>query len=431
MKTKIYSILFITIAFIISSCNKDFLDPGSATQSQVLNDVNGLIAMCNGLTNRLSVGRQSPMYTMPVASGLTTKEQHVLNAGNADEDFLEKGGANVQGNNGVVKNLWEQCNIVRSNADLILANSSKATDPATKAGIDAYANIHKAMAIGIMATFFEQVTLETKTNAGFTKRDDALKQAISLLESAVTTLGTTPSSYFTSRIVAGIDLVNTANALIARYALMVGDNDKALAAAGKVDLTKKSSFNHDDVSRNAIFESVTSNRNVVEPTNTIFGLQDAIKPDPADKRIAFFINTTAGTNLGKASFYTSNSSSLPIYRSGEMTLIRAEAFARKNQLTDAVAELNKVLTKKASADAWGIGADLPAYSGANTSDAILTEIYKQRCIELFFTGLRMDDNRRFGRPGPGATGSERSRNFYPYPQSERDNNTTTPADPAN
>ena len=71
-----------------------------------------------------------------------------------------------KGNNGVVKIFGEQCNIVRSNADLILANSSKATDPATKAGIDAYANIHKAMAIGIMAAFFEQVTLETKTNAG-------------------------------------------------------------------------------------------------------------------------------------------------------------------------------------------------------------------------------------------------------------------------
>lgn len=416
----------ILISFCIGavSCDKDFLDPGSATETQVLTDVNGLIAMCNGLTNRLSVGRQSPAYTMPVASGLTTKEMRVLNAGNADEDFLEKGGANVQGNNSVVRNIWEQCNIVKSNADLILKNSGIVTEAGTKAGIDAFAQLHKAMALGIMATFFEQGTLEVSNKASFLKRDDLIKEAIKLLESAAS-VGAL-SSYFTTRVVPGIDIVNTANALIARYSLMIGDNDKALAAASKVDLTKKSSFNHDDVSRNAIFEAVTSNRNVVEPTNTNLGIPDALKPDAADKRLAFFLNTTAGANLGRASFYTGNGSAVPIYRPGEMILIKAEVLARKNNIADAITELNKVLTKKAAGDAWGIGADLPAYSGASTSDAVLTEIYRQRCIELFMTGLRLDDARRFNRPA-----AERSRNFYPYPLSERDNNSNTPADPAN
>lgn len=109
-----------------------------------------------------------------------------------------------------------------------------------------------------------------------------------------------------------------------------------------------------------------------------------------------------------------------------MTLIKAEVLARKNNITDAITELNKVQTKKAAGDAWGIGADLPAYSGSSTSAAVLTEIYRQRCIELFMTGLRLDDARRFNRPA-----AERSRNFYPYPLSERDNNSNTPADPAN
>ncbi len=409
-----------------SSCENEYLDPSAASETQVTNDITGLIALSNGLPYRYSVGRGSLGYTMPVASGLSTKELRVLNAGNADEDFLEKGAANVQGNNSIVRNIWEQSNLIKANADIILKNSESITDPGTKSGIQAFAHLFKAMALGTMGQFFEQVTLNTSAGAGFISRTDALKEAVRLLELAAAALSANaPSPFFTSRIIAGIDLPNTVQALIARYSLMLGEYDKALAAANKVDLTKKSFFSFDDVSRNALFDAVMSNRNVVEPTNTNLGLPDALKPDPADKRLAFFLNTTAGANLGRASFYTANNAPVPVYRPGEMILIKAECFARKNQLDEAVTELNKILTKKASTDVWGIGADLPAYAGPVSGEALLTEIYRQRCIELFLTGLKLDDSRRFGRPNP----AERTRNFYPYPLTERDNNTNTPADP--
>jgi starch-binding outer membrane protein, SusD/RagB family len=45
--------------------------------------------------------------------------------------------------------------------------------------------------------------------------------------------------------------------------------------------------------------------------------------------------------------------------------------------------------------------------------------------------MKLEDNRRFGRPGPKDAKPERTRNFYPYPLTERDNNRNTPADPAN
>ncbi len=45
------------------------------------------------------------------------------------------------------------------------------------------------------------------------------------------------------------------------------------------------------------------------------------------------------------------------------------------------------------------------------------------------SGLKLDDSRRFGRPGPTDADAERNRNFYPYPTVERDNNPNTPADP--
>ena len=105
-------------------------------------------------------------------------------------------------------------------------------------------------------------------------------------------------------------------------------------------------------------------------------------------------------------------------------LIKAEAMARTNNLSGALAELNKVITKTATADLYRVGAGLNA-STASTSTEILDEIYKNRCIELYMSGLKLEDMRRFGR----AT-TERKRNFFPYPFKERDGNPNTPADPS-
>jgi len=78
----------------------------------------------------------------------------------------------------------------------------------------------------------------------------------------------------------------------------------------------------------------------------------------------------------------------------------------------------------------GLGANLPAYSGPVTAPALLTEIYRQRAAELYLQGLRFEDARRLGRPGPPSSLVERNRNYWPYPNQERQNNPNTPADPA-
>jgi hypothetical protein len=106
-------------------------------------------------------------------------------------------------------------------------------------------------------------------------------------------------------------------------------------------------------------------------------------------------------------------------------LIKAEAYARAAtpDLANALIELNKVVTKKAANDALGIGADLPAVAPVTVA-AALDQIYRNRCIELFLSGLKLEDMRRFGRAN-----SERKRNLFPYPFRERDSNPNTPADP--
>jgi starch-binding outer membrane protein, SusD/RagB family len=428
-KIFIKSIIFTFVAtFGLTSCEKELLNPSTASETQVVSDVTGLIALANNLPLRYTVGRQSPGYTIIAAGGLTTRELKVLNAGNADEDLLERGGIGVDGSNSIVRNLWSQLNIVKGNSDLILNNLSNVSDPALRSGLQAYASIYKALAIGTMAQFWQNVTIETTTNAKFVARDEALRQAITLLESAQTAITTTPiSANFNTRVIAGLDIPNTLNALIARYSLFVGDNAKAIAAVGRIPASAgRASWAFDDVTRNPIWDVALANVNVIQPLDLNMGLPAALKPVDADKRIDFYFLSRAlfGTTYRGKGFFTSNSSAIPIYLPGEMLLIRAEANARSNNIDAAVTDLNAVLTK--TTDTWGVGAGLPTYTGARTQDAVLTEIYRNRRIELFMSGMALEDSRRFGRPA-----TERSRTWMPYPFIERSNNTNTPADPTN
>ncbi|GAB3690368.1 hypothetical protein GCM10027592_07600 [Spirosoma flavus] len=429
MKKIIITSVLAGILVLQNACTQEYLNPSTASQPQVVGSTDGLITVCNSLQYRYSVGGGGSVLGAAVsAGGLTTNELIVLNQGNGEEFALQQGQANVTSSNGVVRIIWTQAQLLRSNADLVLANTGVVTDPGTKSGIVAYASIFRALALGTLAEFFQSAPLVTGENAPFVDRIDLLKNAITSLETAATMVTANPvSANFTGKVPAGIDIPNTLQALIARYALMAGDYDKALAAAAKVDLTKKSVFNFDDTSRNPIFFTAFGNVNVYAPTNTSLGLPAVLAPNAADKRIAFYTQTAnPKANLGTG-FYTSNSAPIPVYLPGEILLIQAEAYARKGDLANAVTALNKVLTKTAATDIFGLGAGLPAYSGPQTADAILLEILRNRNIELAFTGMRLEDSRRFNRPGPGAAGSERNRNFFPYPRVERENNTSTPA----
>ena len=116
-------LICLSVAGMFSACTKEeYLNPSQATEPSVVKDVNGLIALANGLQFRYSVGRTSPVYSFITASGLSTNELLVLNQGNTDEANLQAGTGNVLGNNAVVSRLWEQSHLLTANADLILNN---------------------------------------------------------------------------------------------------------------------------------------------------------------------------------------------------------------------------------------------------------------------------------------------------------------------
>ena len=435
IKNIIHLSLTVFVLFASVSCTKDYINPNAATKAEVLKSADGLMGLAVGMRASWSVGATGSLYNLVVCNGLATKELAVLNTGNGTLAALEAGKGSLNAGNSTMANLWTNACLVKSYAQQLLDNSSVIGDAGTKAGVDAYGYFFKALAIGTLCQFWEQVPTDAVSSSAyiggtrptFKARAAALDEAIGILRQADAALkGSALSTVFKAKVGSDIDLPNAIQALIARFSLMNGKLDEALAAANLVSATSVSAFKFDAVNQNPVFRSGLVSNNVIGGV-TNFGLPTALAPEATDARIAFYLG---GTTLSKATgFFKSDLDVIPVYAPSEMTLIKAEVLARQNKLPEATAELNKIRTK--TTDPLSITAKLAAYSGAATQPALLEEIYKQRCIELYMSGLKLDDSRRFNRPGPSDTNFERNRNFFPYPSVERDNNqTNTPVDPS-
>jgi len=316
----------------------------------------------------------------------------------------------------------------------------------TRSGVLAYGNLVKAMCLGSLIQMFEQVPINNSADgaAQFSDRATVLANCISLLEEARDVLSSTPmSDEFKSTVLwSEINLKKTVNAFLSRYQLMAGNYDASITAANAVlndpDVTN-SMWIYDANNQNPIWNRTVNSADLNPQSN--FGLLGAYIPEAGDGRVDFYLGADAGFANAEAGgqalsemlgFFGTSTTSIPIYLSGEMLLNKAEAYARKSQLTDAVIQLN--LVRQKNNDPLGVNANLPAWTGNKTSQsAILEEIYKNRSIELFLTGMRFEDSKRFHPnfvvPSAANTINERNRNFYPYPTIERENNPNTPADP--
>lgn len=431
MKKKLYiscSILAI-LAMSFAGCVKNYSDPARATQDDVNTSTKGLTGVAVSLQSRYAAGRGN-IYNTITMSGFLANELVLLNQGNTAELQLSLGGTSLDGGNTVIGALWSNSNKLIFDANLVINNSSAISDKALVSGLVGYATIFKALALGDLAAFWEKVPSGTGENVTFITRAEAYTKIIADIDLALAGITQNPiSTAFLGTIPAGIDIPNTLRALKARYALYNGNYSLALTTANAVDLTKKSGFQHNaTVNQNGIYVAVTGTNNLWQPISNTLGLPAALTPDPADKRLPFYLseNLTIAPRWRMNGFAAALTTEWPVYLTGEITLIKAEAYARQATPDPALAliELNKIVTKKPAADPYGVGADLPALVGPLTPAQILTEVYKQRSIELFLSGQRLEDSRRLGRPQ-----AERKRNFVNYPFRERDQNPNTPVDP--
>ena len=422
-----YQIAFLLGIVSLTSCKKDFVNPNAPTTDQVFSAARGLAGVNAGAQRTYTFGGASVVYGLTTANGFVTNELILMNAGNVGEFQLSRGGSTIDPTNTVLANIWTNANKVIYDANSVITAAEALNDKAYASGLVAHASILKALSIGTMSMLWEKVPAGIGANVQFIDRTAGFAAAISTIDNALSKISANAiSANYIADAVPGIDYVNTLNALKARFLLFSGKYTEAITAANLVDLTKKSTFNYDAVSTNPIFTTATATNNVFQVIDSTLGLPAALAPNVADARIPFYtaINTTVIPRFRINGFYNSTTTAIPVYLPGEITLIKAEAYARTNNLTSALTELNKVITKTAAADPFKVGAGLTA-STASTSTEILDEVYKNRCIELYMSGLKLEDMRRFGR----AT-TERKRNFFPYPFKERDGNPNTPADPS-
>ena len=421
--------------FALSGCENalDVSNPNAAAEPEVLATAEGIQALAIGMQRSYAIG---VLQTLIRDGGMSSKEL-VANSTFINQLILEGGGAQLTGSGPVGAGLSGPMSIIRMAENLIERTPALPFEPGVRSGILALAYLHKAMSIGVMTTLFERAPVATNANeqAAFLSRDSALTVAVAQLDSALAIIAATPPSAAFNTNIKGsrLDLVNTIRAYRARYLLILGDYTGAITAANSVNPSVASYFSYDANGNNPIYSSLVQG-------NPTYAARDSLGyplVEAGDARIPFFLTPSAALSLPSgfpidktAGFFSTATSPIPAYRPGEMALIRAEAQIRLGNLTAAVTEINSVRTKTAASDAVGIGANLPPYSGAVTTAALLDEVYRQRAAELYMSGLRFEDQRRLGRPGPPTSMVERNRVYWPYPDQERNNNPNTPPNPA-
>ncbi|MGH2568835.1 MAG: RagB/SusD family nutrient uptake outer membrane protein [Bacteroidota bacterium] len=435
MKSNIFFLLTLCCAVLLCAggCSLDQLNPNAPTEAQVLSTPEGIKALAVGLQAQYG----ETIDETVAASNLLTKQYATMPASVLGLRELETGGLDVTPQNGTTNNMWIQHYRVVKSAEDLLSNSPKVPLAAgTRSGISALARLMKAMVLGELIESFERVPVDVTTSLtpSFVDRATALSTVVSLLEAARDEIAATPpSADFTTNILGiGLDLSNTIQAMIARYALIQGNYAKALTAANAVDVTKTSTlFYNSTTSRNPIF-LVAIQSAFYKPVRS--WRQNA---EAGDGRVAFWVtpgtsNSFLGTPVDEFNQYRTDNARYHLYVPGEVMLIKAEAYARQNDLANALTEVNNVRTK--TTDAVGIGAGLLPKAAAQlpTQEAMLDEIYNQRLYEMFISGTRLGDTRRFGKPGAetGAATRSRNRNWLPYPDGEALANPNTPPQPA-
>jgi starch-binding outer membrane protein, SusD/RagB family len=431
-----YSKKIIITALLIPlmvACSLDVTDPNTATDEEVLNSREGIIAFTTGMQGYVKGTALQAIIRTPAVS---TREM-AINTTFANLIELEAGGIALPDENASILQIWSRLLRVLDMTSQIIDNADNVQlSGPERSEILAIAHIYKAMALGFLVSNFEQspISSDETGNAQFFSRAEVLSEAIQLLNDANQVVSATaPTSTFRTQ---GLDIENTIQAFLARYHLMAGNYDQAITAANTVDPEATSIFFYDgSSSRNPVYDDVFTSEAYAARDN--FGSPLA---ETGDQRIDFFlIDDDAKSSPNELDiaildgFFGSPSSAIPVYRPGEMVLIRAEAYARTDRPTEAVAEIDFIRTKEPADDPFGLGAGLDAYSGSLDEASLIEEIYRQRSAELYLTGMRMEDARRLDRPAVANSPSltdERNRNYYPYPIQEQQSNPNTPQNPA-
>jgi hypothetical protein len=389
-------------AILLGACDLDLDDPNNPTQENIITDPAGLRQVAIGLQAEYANELVDPVYI----SGLVADEVGAIPQ--AFESYrLVDAGQPVGNDLGPSTEPWTGQYDVVQIADVLLDNVPQVPElgPEMSNAILALAKTFKGIAFGNLLLVFERIPLDVgldNINPEFATRDEGWSTALQLLNEARQQLLTTPApAQFNSQVLApGFDLMNTIDAMIARFSLAAGNLDQALAAAQRVNLNVLSEFRFSTSDLNPLWNLFLGSGN---PYRMMPEDRFRLNAQPDDQRVAYWVrdSTLTGSTVPLDMYrrYATRDESFPAYLPDEMRLIQAEVYARRGDLAQALTLLNQVRTQCTSPLNEPV-ACLPALTAAQvpTQQAMLDAILREREYELFMQGVRWSDLRRFGRP---------------------------------
>jgi starch-binding outer membrane protein, SusD/RagB family len=223
-------------ALVLRGCDMDLIDPNNPTEDAAVATASGMRQVAIGLQAEYSNQFVDPVYTV----GLVTDE---LGASEATFEGFQRAdaGAEITGADGVSTNSWSAMYRVIRVADVLIDNAGNVGfGPGFTAGMLALGKFYKGLAFGQLYQVYERAPINvgpTIRHPEFATRDQVIAHALELLEEARQHLAASPPpAEFRNQVLApGFNLENSVNAMIARFALMAQDYDRAFEAANRVD----------------------------------------------------------------------------------------------------------------------------------------------------------------------------------------------------
>jgi hypothetical protein len=403
----LYTTIIAGILIFSAGCKKDYGNLNSPTVEQFL--ANASKSELNNLVSGTLAGMRNLFDLYLDDVGTIGREGYRFSGSEPRyvTDLLGANDAKLSNSNFYITNIWAARYRVVKNCNVLIqsAANSKLISTEEKNGYTGFARTIKAqqllLSLNLTYTNGIRVNVADPDNLGsFVSYDEGLNAIASLLDSAKTDLSGASVSF----PLPGFDGFNNAagflkvnRALAARVAVYRKNWDAALTALGESFFDLNGGFYTGPTHVFGTGSGDQLNPAFIPQNNT--GEVRAAHPSFAtdieanDDRIAKATLRNANASLSGLSsnrdvwVYTSSTAPAFIIRNEELILIYAEAKIQKNSLSDAEDAINVIRS----------GHNLPDYSGAVTSDALITEMLKQRRYSLFYEGHRWVDMRRYDR----------------------------------
>jgi starch-binding outer membrane protein, SusD/RagB family len=408
------------VSLTVAGCDLNLQNPNAPTQDAVLSDIEGLKAVAVGMQEEYA----SNIDTYVQAPALVTDEWGTKSRALLAWISLMTG-ENFDNTYGTVEGPWAASyRVIKAANTLIEGVPQSSLGPGFQAGMMALAKLFKGMALGQLYLQYQQAPINVSSDQPvFAPRAEVLDSALALFASAKADLqGVSASDLggFNSSVKGtGLDLMNTINAMIARYSLFAGQYQNAMDAADAVDLTVLSTFDY-------VSPAVNPINDLAFRTDYVAGLQSfANEAAAGDQRPAYWLQVNASAPQGNPTDtllydfnqYRNTGDPFPIYFPDEMKLIKAEALvdlgaANYAQAAALINEVHTQTTSPVNEPLAGMSA-IPA-ANLSTETELLTQIAYERRYELYMQGLRWEDMRRLGNYITNTYTME----FLPTPQQE-------------